>query len=295
LLFVVAGVVAALVALTAGNRLHANSAEDARLTDMAYAGSRIAALVAQLDHEEAIRRGEAIDELARLGPEARPAASKLVDLLSDDADFKESFVRMVVRDRATAALIALGPEAISTLRRKLPSQSEESQLYSAFIARRIGPDARELLPQFVKEYETASEGPRSELLAAIAVRSQYPRVREASVQALGAIAARPPESLRALEESLADPRPFVRAAASQSIAAFGADARKAAPQLIDRLSDGYLDVRVATARALGRLGATAEDAIPALEALTDVENVVFRDSVHDALAAIRETRQAAPK
>lgn len=168
LLRVVAGGAVVLAILSTDNSLCAQYGEDSKLTDDAFARERISALIAQLDHKEPSERIEAIGELARLGAEARPAASKLIDLLSDDASHTEFVTPVAVSREAYRALIAIGSEVVTALRGKIPRQSEETKQLSVFIVRRIGPDARELLPQFLREYETAGEDEQTNLLAAIA-------------------------------------------------------------------------------------------------------------------------------
>lgn len=82
------------------------------------------------------------------------------------------------------------------------------------------------------------------------LNSKYPRVREAAVQALGAIASAKDRSLAALKKAMTDPRPFVRGAAAESCVTFGVKTTPLVPDLIQLISDDYLEVRLASISAL---------------------------------------------
>jgi HEAT repeat protein len=240
--------------------------------------------------------------LQAVGPHAAFAVTFLKEHILDKKDVKEvnyDVVRALeaIGSAATAAS-SIAPEVIDRLGAKYTIFDDEKEDVLVL----LGPA---VVPELILALADPGKSPQHRICcfrvlgrfhrqAADAVpavvshiRSEYPRVRESAATALGEIASRPSDSLPALQRLASDPRPFVRAAAVESSGAFGPASGPVVPTLIKHLSDDYLDVRVSAASALGRLGPVANQAIPKLEELKDTDSVLLRDTVREALAAIR--------
>jgi len=89
-------------------------------------------------------------------------------------------------------------------------------------------------------------------------------VREAAVELLGELAARPDIVCPRLAAALEDTDPAVRRRAAWALGAFGDAATKQVDSVAARLVDIDARVRWEAARGLGRIGAAAERALPAL-------------------------------
>ena len=158
------------VALLA-NQAHSAAAQDdpSELTDADYAAERIVDLTVELSHHKVINRVNAVRDLHALGPEARSAIPRLIDLLEDNAEFTEYSRPISVRTYASLALSAMESEAVEVLLRRYPDLDPTVQREVLRIASRIGPKARGFLPDALKLYRAAAdEDEQVELLRIIA-------------------------------------------------------------------------------------------------------------------------------
>jgi len=85
-------------------------------TDAQFSSESIARLIKEMDSDDGGRRGRAIWKLGQLGPEARAAVPKLIQLLSDDG-ISERFMefQLFVRERTGYTLADFGAEAVDPL------------------------------------------------------------------------------------------------------------------------------------------------------------------------------------
>ncbi len=268
----IAAVVVGLLTIVEGGE----AADGIELTDAAFAPELIAELTAQLDDDDPEQRILAIRALEQLGPEARPAVPKLVELLSDQSTYHAFGRPVAVDNHAHWALQEIGMQVVTLLGNALQSDDAETRERVVRMARELGPVAREWQADFIRGYEAAIDpydqlsylsavagvDPTGEralplLLKALA-ESEYELVRRAAAEYLQrspflttvywserAPAANwfrnaehdPIEVARALAEALQDESPDVRAMAATALSTYPEAADLAVPSLMDLLSD----------------------------------------------------------
>jgi len=146
----------------------AASARASEVTDEDFATDRIEALIRQLNDPDAHSRADAIGALHELGPEARAAIPKLIDLLADEGWYESYLIRISVHTVATDALIAMGAETVDSLMAQFPLLPDNAQRRVPFVAQRIGHPARALLPKIQERLLAAKDYERWSLLGTLA-------------------------------------------------------------------------------------------------------------------------------
>lgn len=144
------------------------SARAAEITDEDFAADRIAMLIRQLDHGNVRIRGDAIQVLHNLGPEARVAVPKLIDLLADEEWIESFLMRTFIHEMASDALIAIGGESVGPLIDRFPLLPDKAQRRATYVAQQIGNTARGLLPELQKRMQSSRDDQRWCLLGPLA-------------------------------------------------------------------------------------------------------------------------------
>jgi HEAT repeat protein len=142
----------------------------------------ISQLLAALSDRDLHRRMQAVEQLARLGADARPAAVPLVRLCGDDDE--------QIREWATAALEELGPPApadAAALVELLKDHSSDVATWSATLLGRLGPQGAVAVKP----------------LADIVASSRPGVVRQRAAWALGQIGPAAADSLAVLQKAAA--------------------------------------------------------------------------------------------
>lgn len=150
-------------------------------------GSDVSRLISALEDPDAARRSSAAEHLARLGPDACPAAVALVCACGDEAE--------EVREWAVGALEELGPPAASdadALASLLGHRSPNVAYWAATLLGRLGTKASAAVPALGAAVSEASEK----------------SVRERAAWALGRIGPPATEGIGPLRKAAAgdDPR-----------------------------------------------------------------------------------------
>lgn len=144
------------------------SAGAVEIVDVDFAAERIATLIGQLDHRNVRLRGDAIKALHELGPEARVAVPKLIELLADEEWFESFLMRTFIHGMASDALIAIGGETVGPLIDRFPLLPDKAQRRATYVAQRIGNAARGLLPEIQKRMQSSRDDQRWCLLGPLA-------------------------------------------------------------------------------------------------------------------------------
>jgi HEAT repeat protein len=222
--------------------------------------------VADLRHNETWVRRNAAEELARMGPAARPAIPVLIAAAVD--------VEEPVRKSASGAMEKIDPEwptspeaaeAVPALVKALGSKFTEVWQLASFLLGRIGKPA---VPA---------------LIDALADRWQESR-QSVVARTLGRIGPAAAEAVPALAHELTSENANVRQAAAEGLGQIGPPAEPAVPALIQLLTDRLPDSRQAAAVALARVGKSDPAAIPPLIQLLPDRSDEVRDGAVEALA-----------
>jgi HEAT repeat protein len=199
-------------------------------------GKTVAEWVQQLREGEPL---EAALALESFGPKAKAAIPDLVDALGRPGIF--------VRSSASAALAAIGPEAVPALRAALASDKALVRQWAANTLRKMGDPARVAVPG----------------LARLAIKDKDEDVRGSALDALASLGPDHPAALEAATTALQDPCESVRLAAAVCLAKGGKPA-PAAAELIKLLQNERSDYRLEAAEALGEVGPATSAVLPAL-------------------------------
>jgi HEAT repeat protein len=145
-------------------------AENRQYTDADYSASRIASLRQRLDQASIRTRVVAMDALAEIGPEARDAIPRMIELLADDTLPVDPGDRLLrgVPEAARESLWHFGPQVGAPLTQTLTLQAPDVRRRSYELLAWLGHVARESLDWLVSEYQNAGAQDRDLLLAAIA-------------------------------------------------------------------------------------------------------------------------------
>ncbi len=279
------------------------------LVSMDFAGNReawerVLAEIDEIQSEDPLSRMETnlkaetiLETLGRLGPTARTAVPKLVELwerirehLSDDRQIVVTLGQIGPAANAAAPLL---------VRQLSWSDDDEKPTRTALV--RIGRDA---IPALLKGLDTFADeqdhcvrilevigqfGGKADSAVSGVIpfcRDERRDVRAAAAKALGQIRAAPEIVVPELMRLLKDDRPVVREQAALSLAAFKAAASPAVTALATALNDEYIDVRTASAEGLGSIGPLAKQAIRALEQATKDSSPLVRGAAKTALAKL---------
>jgi HEAT repeat protein len=201
------------------------------LTRLDRGGSAVPVLVEGLGHADA--RQDAVNELSRLGREAKAAAPELKKLLADrDQEFALE---------AALALARIAPadaaDAVPVLARRVVENGNRASAAAVALGT-LGPAAKAALPDLVKAF--AAEKPNVRITAA-----------EAAVRIDPARAGPATEALVGLLKDKKLSKGGVRAHAAEALARIGPGAKAAVPVLVDLLNDDgpfHAEIAVAAVR-----------------------------------------------
>jgi len=269
-------------------------------------------LIQALDNENREVRAGAAEALGKIGPKAKEAVQKLIEIMLND---KEDCSVLVAAARALGEIKAESPEVVSALiefRRNVEAkwrwrcswyqlqQLRETSLRSLV---RLGPmAAREIIVAFNEEKNASVKSDLVEVLEGIASLTADPALvpgiitlikeeRNSSVKAglirvlgeMGSAAEDGAELLAQIVQTATEP-------SGVRVAALLALGRIAGPGVIGVLREALGDrdpgVREAAAKALGEIGSRASEAVTDLcESLGD-EHASVRQAAAEALAKI---------
>jgi hypothetical protein len=188
-------------------------------------------------------RGDAADQLARLGPDAANAVPALVSLLPDQegyivgGDFRgNGGTRIYPGDRAAIALGKVGSPAIPALSVALRDRNPVVRRRAAEALGAIGRLAAGSVPELTRLLDDP-------------VR----HVRASAARALGMMGATDDSTIDALAGCLADPHLNVRVAAAEAVGKIGLTTPQVKSPLELLLNDSFLDARKSAREALDRL------------------------------------------
>jgi HEAT repeat protein len=201
-------------------------------------------------------RLQAMQALAKVGPDAKAAIPPLVKLL-DDAQAARV---------AALALPQLGPDALPPVLETWAKQESFNRPGVIQALGRFGPKAEPAVPKLME-----------------ALASPDGRVRELAANALRQIGT---EAVPFLEKALARADSHVRQTAAAILADIGPAAKSAIPALTEALQDPDLPVRVQVARALWEVDRDADKVIPILLEALKTNEVILRRASAQLLTAI---------
>ncbi|MDB5392427.1 MAG: von Willebrand factor protein [Planctomycetaceae bacterium] len=265
------------------------AAED--LKDADFTNKRIATLIRNLSAKDPELRTQAVEVLGWLGSESRESVPKLIELLGDDVSYRPGItagIAVSVSRQASDSLVEIGAEAVSPLSVRFGSLPAKIHIEAIFTARRLGPLARVLLSQFVKQYETEKDkNVRNNLLAAIAAID--PTGKTALPILIKALRQADQDHERWLAATWLTRSDFLlgvywkeRAAANRWLRNAPADTQAAGNALVSALSDQSAQVRGAAAQALSTYPETAKSATPLLLKLSKDNATYFRATSNHA-------------
>jgi len=244
----------------------------------------------------------AIQQLSRLGEKAKPAVSKLIEVLDTaKGNRKASFTAWAIGAIGPSAAEAV-PTLVKALQRDWPVYNSKWKYdprgFIAWAAGRIGPEAKEAVPHLAKllngkdrrakvpaawalsRMGTAAEPAMSELLSCMH-KDVGLGMRFQAAQALAGIGKPAVPGLR--KKLTARGKSAV--AAALSLGLMGPDAKEALPELAQLLKVGNPSVRREAAKAIGRIGPGSESAVDAMISALEDETYGVRHMVAKALEA----------
>lgn len=263
-------------------------------------GRAIPVLLRDLHGANDVRRYEAIESLAALGPSAKGALPDLRKTLSDSDVMARILAasalhriepqnaaviqravgvltlaikdkNLQVRSEAEAALAEIGRPAVSALNDAIRDPDPDVRRSAASALGRIGAPAEDAVPELIPLLDDQSAAVRAE-----------------AARALGRIGTAAREAIPALIGRLSDPDSVVRAEAAGALGRFGPAAKQAASALAETLAENHNACCCAAACALERLKAGAAPAAPALVKALGHEDPTTRAHVMCALTNLGE-------
>lgn len=180
--------------------------------------SRVPGLMEDLNSKDSAKRRQAVQALARMGEEAKPAADLALQLARDDKEPQEL--------RLEAALVLgrvrRGDQVIAILREALGNPKDVIRMKGALALAEVGPSAKAALPDLMKSFQDPN-----------------PLVRALAARALGGLGNEAKQALPALAETLKDAtnHPLVRAQATRALAKMGPAGEAGVPILLGALKD----------------------------------------------------------
>jgi HEAT repeat protein len=273
-------------------------------------------LIKALEDDSFVSSG-ALDALAALGGDARPAVKAIVqrfeNLKAQEAAGKEregAYHRQLI----LSALEQIGPGAVDAVPKLIAWLPEYPQ--AARVLGKIGAPAKDGVPALEKMHRSGSSYEKSAaafaLLRITGKKEPYlselveilQKSRDVSVRAhviellrvLGTDARPALPALLALVKQKSNHAVGLidlREAAAGALAVFGADARPAVPDLVDMVRTSYYRARITAAETLGAIGPDAREAIPHLRKMAQ-EDERFASVVEKALKRIEGRRRRPP-
>lgn len=236
----------------------------------------------------------AIDELAKLGPEAAPAVGSLIRALGDKD--------LEVRWHAARTLGAIGPDAadaVTALAKGLSDDAPSVRAYSAFALGRIGKPAESAVDKLIKNaFDEELLVRRASLRAIRRIDPPQEKTMPLVLEILekGDMAVIMP-ALHTLAEEGKEAVPRLRKALKYEkaqnwacivLAEIGPDAAAAVPELTELVGHKDPDVRMQAVLALGEIGAASKPAVPGIvKTLKGDEFPHVRDAAAYSLGKIK--------
>jgi HEAT repeat protein len=206
-------------------------------------------LLKVVGQDDVARQAEAVEQLGRLGPAAKPARPALVELLGSD----KLQTRTYLRPRAIVALGQIGdPAAAEPLAKLLTGRLEDAERVAVVVA--LGR---------LKQPATVSA-------LVLALKGKDAKLRGAAAGALSKLGPQAREAAEALTATLDDDEGGVRIEAAVALGEIGPAAKGSAARLaVMAAKDRFWDARACAALAASQvLKETPEEACEALIALT---------------------------
>ena len=222
-------------------------------------------LTKALDHPDLNVRASAAGLLGRMGPKAKDAIPKLIELTKLTKE-------ILIRKRAAVALVQIGYDikpAIPVLIGILTSGDDKWKREAASVVGQIGNEAHAAIPALMKALEK-TPSPASWLIAGHQREFTPPPSAEMELlnNASYALVEIGEASLPALYKALRDPNAKTRERTAYVLYLYAGrypvEAKKALPALRQALKDDDESVRYCAAHAIANLGANAESALPEL-------------------------------
>ena len=256
---------------------------------------RRAKLIEAVSGQDRAARLQAIDELGKLGSEAKPAVAALMQALAGDDEELGS--------RAARTLGAVGPDAeqaVPALIEALQSDKPKVRAYAAFALGRIGKaagDAAEMLAKAAFDEDTLVRRAALQALRQIDAPKEKTRpvikkiLKEGDTQIIM-------PALRTLAEQYEEGVPHLREALKDNdicywacivVSDIGADAAAAVPEVTELLKQEDPDIRMHALIALGEIGEASGASLPAIiEKLKNDEYEAVRFAAAFALGKIKQ-------
>jgi HEAT repeat protein/outer membrane protein assembly factor BamB len=211
-----------------------------------------------------------------------------------------------VRAIAEASLVQGAPRSLPLLRRFLSGGSQDLEVVTVEILRRIGPSAVPLLVELLQDERVSMRRDAADALIDLPPHTEaiQPALRRAltdedaqvagdAARALGALGPSASPSVAALVKTLSHEDAYVRVYAAEALASIGPKAAAATTELARAVDDPEPGVRFAACEALAGIGPAAEPAVPQLiKALKD-DYLYVRIFAAGALGNIGPKAQAA--
>jgi HEAT repeat protein len=203
-------------------------------------------LIKQLKSKNSRLRGEAVEKLEALGPDAAKAVDALIPLLADKSP--------AIRLETSFALAKIGPAALPALRHGLSSTENMIQIGCALTLGHMGSQASAAIPD-LKKLLTSPE-------LALSGHAAQAIWRIDPTQAA--------EVVPALAKVLKSKEPAVRMGALSTLSQMGPAARGAIDEIRPLLEDPEAQIRLSAAMTLWNLDPKQKGIVPVLAAsLTD--------------------------
>jgi HEAT repeat protein len=266
----------------------------------------VSALTAVLEDEQ--QRTLAVAALGDIGPAARPAVPKLVELLSQD-HLPKSLATEIIK-----TISHIGPgagEAVPILLKIFDDEESELRPDAAWALAQIG--VTEAVPRFFREM-TRSEPTDSDLASVLPMavlilnpandaiynvarkratsllEHESSLVKQMAAGALASSGKRAAPAVPQLTAGLEDPDPEVRGAFLATLAAIGPDAEESLPGVIKALADPVYPVRYSASYTVGRIGTAAKVTAPLLEQNLQDQDPLLRFASAWALVQVEPQR-----
>jgi HEAT repeat protein len=223
--------------------------------------------------EDKVSRLHAADALSRIGRAAKDAVPELAAVLKLGDEPETS-------SAAATALARIGAPAVPALREALKEKDNRLQAHAATALKRIGPDAKDAVPELVAVVKFYQGKEAAEL------------ARLEAIDALGRIGPKARDAVPALTDTLKEKTPHspARLRAAIALGEIGAPAKPAVTALVDALNDDGAKagpLRFHAATALGKIGPDAGAAVlPLVDLLNDKKAGPVRLLAAEALGNI---------
>ena len=249
----------------------------------------IPTLIERLYHPDWAQRDCAIEALGAIGPDARDATDRIIELLKDKEEYvRRDAARYLVKinddpDIVLAPLMevcgnmdlgssysfmaigqmgAKAKAAVPFLMDLLGNENDEIRSAAISALGGIGPDAEEAVPALL-EILRNKEGEKS---------------YQAAVYALGKIGDTSDDVISALAQILRNGDEFLMDPAIEALGALGPGAKDAVPELVKALGSKQWSIRARAAKSIGLIKHNAPGAIPRLKLLLTGEYKTIADA-----------------